>query len=541
MNSKKAWKGFMIYFTFSLLFMPFLILFSPDHEIGFTDNKIRLSSEKFYEEEWITNRNFTTTDSWFYRTGSLGDPSDLDAGINNGEAKFMVLGERRFFSGVNGTPQNSDWTHMKKAEESIYPDLFEINEHGCNASHEYWEGSGNNLFGVPGNQTRNRPSVLWKRVIKMPYDMNDYIITSSDLVAIFNGTANYNVETPNDTLTGTNPTRAENDHTKFYIQLTNLEDKIRYEAASYEPIYLGNGSLDANINYGPIDNINDTYMTSAPEDVLNYFLNRVFEYDYQNFSVILGIDIDCEDNYGQTDRDTYYSLLIKTCNLTFNYERKIDQLSSIAWNQICKKVSDISNYSVIISDARLNFKYKINDTWSNASPNSEIQILVNDNKHPETVKLSSATSSFQEAKIGGFDIKNLITDDVNLSLQVYIADNFALNKSREISIDDVSLMLSYIIIEPDDPITEGEEWIWMVYLLVGALIGLVGIFSLYQTHFKYPPMIRKVRKIKKKIKKGKDIKPFTINSREEIIKRNLEQKIQNLDLEKFQDKMKINK
>lgn len=541
MISRKTWNFIITFFIFSLIFMPLLNLISSGNSFEFSDNKIHSAAEKFYEEEWITNRNFTTPDSWYITKGSLGDPSDLEAEIDNGEAKFIIYGEKRLFSNINGTPQNSDWIPMKKAEESIYPDLFEINENGCNASHEYWEGTGNNLFGVPGNQTRNRPSVLWKRLIKMPHNMSDYIITASDLIAIFNGTANYNVETPNDTLTGTNPTRAENDHTKFYVQLTNLEDKIRYEAASYEPIYLGNGSLDANINYGSIDSINDTYMTSAPEDVLNYFLNRVFEYDYQNFSVILGIDIDCEDNYGQTDRDTYYSLLIKTCNLTFNYERKIDQLSNIAWNQICKEISDISNYSVIITDARLNFKYKINETWTETSPNSEIQILVNENKHPETIKLSSATSSFQEAKIGGFDIKNLITDDVNLSLQVYIADNFALNKSREISIDDVSLMLSYIIIEPDELITEGEEWIWVVYFLVGALIGLVGIFSIYQTHFKYPPMVRKVRKLKKKIKKGKDTKPFTINSREEIIKAKVEKNMQTLDLEKFQDKKKIDK
>lgn len=541
MNSKKIKRYVILFFIFSLIFMPLLISFFRDCETKIVDDNIRLSSEENYEEEWIVNRNFTNTDSWFYSKGNFGDPSDLNAAINNGEAKFLVYGERKLFSNINGTPQNTDWTPIKKAEESIYPDLFEINENGCNASHEYWEGSGNNLFGVPGNQTRNRPSVLWKRIIKMPDDMSDYIITSSDLIAIFNGTANYNVETPNDTLTGANPTRAENDHTKFYIQLTNLEDNIRYEAASYEPIYLGNGSLDASTNYGPIDTINDTYMTTAPEDVLNYFLNRVFEYDNQNFTVILGIDIDCEDNYGQADRDTYYSLLIKTCNLTFNYERKINQLSSVSWNQICEKISDISNYSVIVTDARLNFKYKINETWSNSSPNSEIQILVNNNKHPETIKLSTATSSFQEAKMGGFDITNLITDDVNLSLQAYIADNFALNKSREISIDDVSLKLSYTIIEPDEPITEGEEWIWLVYVLIGAMIGLVGIFTIYQTHFKYPPMVRKVKKLKKKIKKEKKIKPFIVKSREEITKVNLEKKTQILNLEKFQEKKKLNK
>jgi hypothetical protein len=54
-------------------------------------------------------------------------------------------------------------------------------------------------------------------------------------------------------------------------------------------------------------------------------------------------------------------------------------------------------------------------------------------------------------------------------------------------------------------------------------------------------MVRKVRKLKKKIMKGKDTKPFTINSREEIIKAKVEKNMQTLDLEKFQDKKKIDK
>ena len=144
----------------------------------------------------------------------------------------------------------------------------------------------------------------------------------------------------------------------------------------------------------------------------------------------MGIDIDCEDNYQQPDRDTYYSLLIKTCNLTFDYEKKINQLSSVSWNQICNKISDISNHTVLVTGANLNFKYKVDQTWPELSPNSEIQILINDNKHTESVKLSTATTSFQNAKSGGFDITSLITDDVNFSLQVSIADEFALNNTK---------------------------------------------------------------------------------------------------------------
>lgn len=533
--SKKLIQSLIISLFIISIFFQVTPLNLINNSMDFNDKKeVELSAEELYTEEWLINNNFTTIESWFSEIGSLGDPSDINATISGGQANFLILGDKRTFSNINGTPQIGDWDPMKRAEDSIYPDRFEINEFGCNASHEYWEGGGNNLFGIPGNQTRNRPSVLWKRDIKMPIDMSDYLIISANIMAIFNGSANFNVETPNDTLTGTNPTRAENDHTKLYAQLTNLEDKIRYEIASYEPIYLGNGSLDAGISYGPIDNISDTVMTPVALDVLNYYLNRVFEYDHRNFTIILGIDIDCEDNYGEADRDTYYSLLIKTCNITFDYEKKINQLSSASWNQICKKISDISNDTVIVTDANLNFKYKVDQTWPYLSPNSEIQILINENKHTESVKLSSATTSFQNAKSGGFDITSLITDDVNFSLQVSIADDFALNNTISVSIDDVSLVLSYVIIIPDEPIEEGFDWMWLIYILIGAMGGLITVFTLYQTHFKYPPIVRKIKKLRKKVRKAKRMKPIIVSTRNEIIKNNFQSQIKFLNLELIQ-------
>ena len=79
-----------------------------------------------------------------------------------------------------------------------------------------------------------------------------------------------------------------------------------------------------------------------------------------------------------------------------------------------------------------------------------MRILINDNQHPETVKLSTATTSFQEGKIGGFDVTSLIIDDVNLSIEVFLADDdFSLDRNITISIDDVILNISYTVIFPD--------------------------------------------------------------------------------------------
>jgi hypothetical protein len=63
---------------------------------------------------------------------------------------------------------------------------------------------------------------------------------------------------------------------------------------------------------------------------------------------------------------------------------------------------------------------------------------------------------------------------------------------------------------------------WLIYILIGAILGLVLIFTLYQTHFKYPPMVRKIRTLKKKVKKAKKMKPILVSKREEIIGRSIE-------------------
>ena len=48
--------------------------------------------------------------------------------------------------------------------------------------------------------------------------------------------------------------------------------------------------------------------------------------DHSNFTITLGIDIYCEDNGPPVlDHDTFEALIIKSFNLTFTYERKIEK------------------------------------------------------------------------------------------------------------------------------------------------------------------------------------------------------------------------
>jgi len=528
-------------FIFNLIFInsSTIIASSFNSKIN---SPIHLSGEIFGQEEWIKNSNFSSQDFWFIEFE--GDDTDVDGIISGEQANFKIIGEHWIFSNISGTPNATDWIPTKRPGDSIFPDLFEINQYGCNATHEYWEQSTLNRFGVMGNQTRNRPSVLWKRLITLPNDMSDYAITAAEISAIFNGSANSNVETPLDNLTGTNPTAAEYDHVKFYIQLSDLASILRYQIADYVPRNLGFGDLPGTDNqewHGTEHNVSDISMTPVQEDVLIFYLTRVLESDNRNFTIFLGIDIDVEDNYGDLDRDTYYYLLIKSCNLTFDYEKKIDRFTSTSWKQIGDPISSLSEYPVFVENATLNFKYKVDKLWnSSLSPNSEIRILINDNKHTETIKLSSATTSFQDGKIGGFDVSNLVSNDVNLSLQVYLADDFILDNNITVSIDDVSLDISYIILEPDEPIQRGSDLSWLVYILIGAIIGIVVIIGTYQSHFKFPPIVRKIRKLKKKLKKSKGTNPILVFKREEIIENNFKDQKKNLYLVSNQSD-KINK
>jgi hypothetical protein len=58
-------------------------------------------------------------------------------------------------------------------------------------------------------------------------------------------------------------------------------------------------------------------------------------------------------------------------------------------------------------------------------------------------------------------------------------------------------------------------------------------FTLYEVRFKYPAIVRKSRKIRKKIKKGKKTKPIKdLTSREDSIKDHLESNVETIQLEK---------
>ncbi|MFW9820241.1 MAG: hypothetical protein ACFFE5_11585, partial [Candidatus Thorarchaeota archaeon] len=271
--------------------------------------------------------------------------------------------------------------------------------------------------------------------------------------------------------------------------------------------------------------INDTELNYVNKQDLIAALNTALQTDNQNFTITLGLDIYCEDNKaaGGGDQDLWNYLIFKTCNLTITYEKKIDYFTSISLNQIG---DEVSGGNVQLTDGNLNFKYKINDTWPTTAPLSEIRIYLNKIFYDrQTIRISSANSTFQEVKLGGLDVTDFIGlgSEVNLSIQLFLADTFNLDKEIEISIDDVYLYITMIHL--------GGDWTTVIIGLTAAIIILSTALGLYFKIFQFPPMVRKIRKLKKKIRRGRRIKPIALNQRDSILDKNLHEKLQILKLE----------
>ncbi|MFX1589231.1 MAG: hypothetical protein ACFFC1_13840 [Promethearchaeota archaeon] len=456
-----------------------------------TSESLRTSKLRTYtNNSWLQNPTFNLPiePTWF--TKYKGDLSDVNASTSSGHVNFEILGENRNFLNVSGTPQAEHWIEFNNTYFILPDGTHEVNLKGCEASHEFQEST---------DQSRNRPSVHWRRNITMPNNMSDYIITSASITTLVNGSADTNIETPVDDLSfdGAGYFSTYYDYARFYVKVSNLDYENLYEIAYYQTVTLGQGDQTRQ-GTGVIDYLNDTLINAINESILIFYLTKALEKDPYHLGITLGIDIYCEDNYDQYDRDTFYSLLIKSCNLTFTYEKKIDQLTAVSWNQ---EAPAVSGNNVTINLVNLNFRYKINKNWSSSlSPNSEIEIYINNRKHSETIKLSTVTTTFEYAKIGGFDLSNILLpyEDITFTIQVLLADEFELDRIITLSIDDVYLSIIYTETIPD-PSLNPEPLIFWILLLITSIAALTigSYFIVYQKLLKYPKPVRKVRKYRR--------------------------------------------
>ncbi|MFX0027058.1 MAG: hypothetical protein ACFE8M_11660 [Candidatus Hermodarchaeota archaeon] len=446
MNKKK--KIVLCLIIFFIIVSPTIQIFNMNlkgnsDEIS-NEDKFPLPSDLTSTKQWITNGGFDSPDNWTSIKGSLGDPTDVNAYISGGQANYEVVGSENRFTFEEKYNMGSSWVKSNHPDFPVDPSYGEIVAgEGFRAEH-YWNDQNANQV----------PSVQWERNFSLPINMSDYVIKSSSVSAGVNATVDTNIDTVGDGIAGRTArtggyyidTYSVGDYIRFYVSISNLQKTKTHEIAYTQSATLGDG------NAGSTSNLAQQFMSTVSQTDLIYYISSVLDTDYRNFTLIVGIRFNCEDNLAlQFDLDDFDRAVINSINLTFAYEKTIDQLTSISYEQVGDRPNDLSSNTIVINEAILNFQYKINDTWPINSPNSEFRILINGIQHSETVKLSTAITTFKDAKTGGFDVTYLIDENknVNLSLQVYLADQFDLNRIIKISIDNVYLNITYTEIIED--------------------------------------------------------------------------------------------
>jgi len=430
------------------LFFPFI---QNNLDVHYEDSEdadeVKTSAQRSVTTQWINNPTFEAPiePTWYWENGTDGDNSDMDA-TTIGQANYDILGEIRTYSGISGVVNSSTSSGWGIFNNTGYlpPHIALINASGCFVAHHWDETAGGD------SQIYNYPSIQFKKNISLGVDLSDYVIKSASLEVIFNASVDSNIDTPLDDYTGSQDEDlfAIGDFATFYVLISDLDSDQSYTVAYNRTKYLG--------QYGngndPILNITDSPMYVFSQDDIITALNAALEkdLDHSNFTITLGIDIYSEDNDNSGDHDDWDSLMIKTCNLTFTYEKKIDQSTTLSWNQ--DTLNKLDSATDQVTDAKFFFKYKVNNTWPSSAPLSEIKFYINDKSYDEgIIKLSNFTTSWQNASVEGFDVTSLISTDVNItiSLEVFIKDTFELDQVLSISIDDVYLNITYIETFPD--------------------------------------------------------------------------------------------
>ncbi|MBY9010334.1 MAG: hypothetical protein KGD74_10765 [Candidatus Lokiarchaeota archaeon] len=430
--------GFIGILILSSLVFPLINILTPKITINqpYHNNFIHTSAETIYNQEWLINNDFSTQDAWYYTKGAQGDNSTVDANISSGQANYIILGDSNTIE-ISGVPNNT-WAATPNLDWGVFPDNHGFDDNGCWVNYTWDESD--------GDETGQTPSIQWKKQINLPFDMTNFRITSASIETKFNASVQATpygsggIDVPGDTCSYLDI----GDWARFYVLIEDLENEYQpFELARNRTRNLGSDGPPA------ITNITNTPLDSIDEELLIEYLELVLGINSTSFNFTLGIDLYCEDNDSGYELDIWEELRFNSYNLTFTYEREIKEYSSISWNQ---KGNKITGGNVQITDANLKFNYKIDQDWPTPlSTFSEIRILINNNPHTETIRLSSANTTWQDAKLGGFDVTNLILKDINitLSLQVFIANTFTLNNNITISIVDVYLNITYIETFPD--------------------------------------------------------------------------------------------
>ena len=454
-----------------------------------------LFTRESYYEEWIDNSEFDNSDNW--SSFSSGDLSDVESTISGSNANYLIKGNAGSQDFIeNGT--SSGWLEIENDDGLPKPGDFGFGSDGMDSTGWYA------TYDWPDNQPQSL-KVQWQKNFTMNVDMSDYEITSASLGVWINGSVqatdmdNGGIDRPGDTLVN-NPSNvmqtATGDFARYFIIISDTNRSRDFLATQYQTDALGR---DTPI---PITTLNDTLIMPANEETLIFYLEQALQFDHQNFSITLGIYIWCEDSGHPGDSDNWQMLLIKNFSLSLTYEKKIDQFTSLSWDYEGRQL-EVDNYTIEVKDARLFLDYKIDQEWvSSQSPNAHLKIYINDIVYNETIKLTDADTFFTQAKEDGFQVSNLIPIDegIRVRIELFLADEFALDREITISIDNVELWINYDVLVP----TDDSDLFMLAFILISiGAVCLAAYTIYYQRVLKYPKQVRKVRKYRKTLNKEK--------------------------------------
>ncbi|TFF96824.1 MAG: hypothetical protein EU547_05950 [Promethearchaeota archaeon] len=510
LKKKKKNIGLICFLFLILIINPFFLILNDSKINDHNFQIIETSSE--ITQEWLKNNHFSNQSNWFGDYGAIGDESILLTNISEGKGNFFVLGEEKNIILTSGVPNNTltskGWYNTTNPQIVSKPTRgYKINESGCFASHE-WEEYMYNEFEV---NARQNTAIQWDKKINIPDDMSKYVIMNATLKFKVNAT----VTAPSDGnfqdgVNGVDVSLDEStgasafdigDYLKFYAIISDPEKHISYRVAEFIPPGLGNDSA------GQFDYLNDTIVEPDDLEDFIFYLTQVLKTDNHNFTLTLGMEFYCEDDQA-TDGDFFNEVYIKECNFSFTYQKLIPQYSSISLNQITDKIPETN---IEILDAKVNMTYSSNYTWPQGlSPFSEMRIAINNNSLSRTILLKDFNSTCQNIELNAkpFIVKN---KDIYFTIEIFIGNDFNYDKNLSLSIDNVGLFISYRIIESQPQ---------LLPLVIGLGIGFMGlliVIGAYQLYFKYPPIVRKIRKIKKKIRKNKKLKSYSLKERTNTI------------------------
>jgi len=292
----------------------------------------------------------------------------------------------------------------------------------------------------------------------------------------------------------------------FFIEVaekeTNLQLLLNSEEKTLDPVY--------NLTIGEILNITIKYTEQSGVYIPNAVVQLIGE----------GILI----NLTKDDSLQQHSIELDTANLTI----KVNLFSIVAKATNYK----IQTKSPIITINRISTLINIS-SQINAEPGDDVtlEVILMDTYFGDTIKDAVVTYRWAYGQGELLDLNNTGTYEGFLENVPEGTYTITINAFKSDNYDFITKEITLIVTRTETG--PGPDLSWLVYILIGAIIGLVGIFTLYQKTLKYPPTVRKSRKIRKKIRKGKKTKPVKdIASREDLIKDQIESNVETIQLEK---------